>query len=77
MSDEVKDPNRPRTILEYECKTCPPGVEPTRYRRVAEQGDRKRKGWCKNCKHIIYPINETKISGRAREFKARKPPPLW
>ena len=74
MSDlEIKDPNRPRTVLHYRCETC----NQTEYKRIAEQGDRKRKGWCKVCKHIIYPINETKISGKSHEFRSRKPPPLW
>src|SRR3954467_12647247 len=62
MSD--LDPNRPRTILHYKCETC----GQTEYKRIAEHGDRKRKGWCKNCKQIIYPVNEVKIVGRAHEF---------
>ena len=54
-----------------------PGLWQTEYKRIAEQGDRKRKGWCKVCRQIIYPINEIKIVGKEPEFKARKPPPLW
>jgi predicted SprT family Zn-dependent metalloprotease len=73
MSDDIKDPNRPRTVLHYRCQDC----GQTEYKRIAEQGDRKRKGWCKVCKQIIYPINEIKIVGKEREFKARKPPPMW
>ena len=35
MSDDIKDPNRPRTVLHYRCQDC----GQTEYKRIAEQGD--------------------------------------
>lgn len=59
--------------LYYRCPEC--GDEWTRWKPIEE---RKVRGWCANCKHLVTPYKTEKTQTTEREnVRVTKLKPLW
>lgn len=58
--------------LSYRCPDC--GDEWSRWK---DADDRKRNGWCGNCKQIVTPYQTSRTQVTESQVRTRKPKSLW
>lgn len=58
--------------LSYKCPDC--DLEWTRW---LDRTERKVRGWCRNCKHLVTPYNTQTTNSTDRSVRVTKIKPLW